>query len=149
MDLSRNLLYAHLNRLPLDSRLQEEKHRILSEILRFQNGLVKIALAFNFFEPVRAAMEISQCILQAIPVGGSPLLQLPGIDGALAHNLRMARKNSIMDIQDFLRLDEKARRNALASLDQRTYTQAVNIAKQIPVLVVSNVHFKGKDSIPS
>lgn len=104
---------------------------------------MQIALAFNFFEPVRAAMEISQCLLQAIPVGGSPLLQLPGVDAALARDLRMAEKNSVKSIQDLLHLDEAKRKKVLASLDQKTYSQAINIAKQIPILKMSNVHFKG------
>jgi translocation protein SEC63 len=104
---------------------------------------MQITLAFNFFEPVRAAMEISQCLLQAIPVGGSPLLQLPGVDVALARDLRMAEKNSVKSIQDLLHLDETKRKKALSSLDQKTYSQAINIAKQIPILKMSNVHFKG------
>ena len=88
-------------------------------------------------------MEMSQCLLQAIPVGGSPLLQLPGVDRALAKDLRMRPKNAVKSIQDLLRLDENERRKALGKLDEKTYTQAISIAKQIPVLILSNVHFKG------
>lgn len=104
---------------------------------------MQIALAFNFFEPVRASMEMSQCLLQAIPVGGSPLLQLPGVDNTLVRELRMRGKNAVKSIQDLLRLDEKERRKALGKLDDKTYAQAINIAKQIPILILSNVHFKG------
>jgi translocation protein SEC63 len=88
-------------------------------------------------------MEMSQCLLQAIPIGGSPLLQLPGIDNILAHSLRMREKHQIKNIQDLLRLSEKERRKALQGLDEKQYTQAMNIAKQIPILILSNVHFKG------
>jgi translocation protein SEC63 len=88
-------------------------------------------------------MEMSQCLLQAIPIGGSPLLQLPGIDNTLAHSLRMREKHQIKNIQDLLRLNEKERRKALRDLDEKQYTQAMNIAKQIPILVLSNAHFKG------
>ena len=88
-------------------------------------------------------MEMSQCLLQAIPVGGSPLLQLPGVDSTLVRELRMRGKNSVKSIQDLLRLDEKERRKALGNLDEKTYAQATSIAKQIPILILSNVHFKG------
>jgi preprotein translocase subunit Sec63 len=115
----------------------------VSETIKFENGLIQIALAFSFFEPVRAAMEMSQHLIQAIPVRGSPLLQLPGIDSTLASHLRMRKNNPIRTIQDLLRLDEKERRSALNSLDDEKFAQAVNISKQIPVLIVSNVHFKG------
>ena len=88
-------------------------------------------------------MVMSQCLLQAIPVGGSPLLQLPGIDNGLARNLRVRDKDRIKNIQDLLYLEEKERRKALGNLDEKTYSQAMSIARQIPILVVSNAHFKG------
>ena len=92
-------------------------------------------------------MEMSQCLLQAIPIGGSPLLQLPGISNTLGHELRIKQKLQIKSIQDLLALDEKERRKALKSLDDNTYTQAINIAKQIPILKLSNVHFKGLSNL--
>ena len=104
---------------------------------------MQIALAFNYFQPVRASMEMSQCLLQAIPTGGSPLLQLPGVDSTLVQELRMRKKNPVRSIQDLLRLDEKERRKVLGKLDEKTYAQAVSIATQIPILILSNVHFKG------
>jgi|SRR5579859_5322688 len=141
--MSRNLVNAHLNRVRLGPALEEEKIQIVGDALRFQSALMQIALAFNFLEPVRAAMETSQCLLQAIPTGGSPLLQLPGVDKALAADLALREKNPIRNIQSLLRMDEKERRKALEILDSKTYSQAMNIAKQIPILVLSNVHFKG------
>jgi preprotein translocase subunit Sec63 len=122
--------------------LEAKKLQIVAETLQFQNGLIQIALAFNYFEPVRAAMELSQCIIQAIPAGGLSLLQLPGVDIALVQNLRIATR-PIKTIQDLLRLDDADKRKALATLNQKTYSQAINIAKQIPILVLSNIHFKG------
>jgi len=122
--------------------LEAKKSQIVSETLRFQNGLIQIALAFNYFEPVNAAMDLSQCIIQALPAGGSSLLQLPGVDIALVQKLRMAPR-PIKSIQDLLRLNDADKRKALATLDKKTYSQVINVAKQIPMLVLSNVHFKG------
>ena len=113
------------------------------EALRLQNALIDVALAFNYFAPVRSAMEMSQLLLQAIPIGGSPLLQLPGFDASLIQKLRLRKEKSIYNIQGLLSLGESERRKALATLDDKTYSQAINIAKQIPILVISNVHFKG------
>jgi translocation protein SEC63 len=131
----------------LDPALETEKYQIVRETIKFQKGLMQIALAFNHFEPVRAAMETSQCLLQAIPVSGSPLLQLPGVDSALARELQIREKLPIKNLRDLLILDEKAQRKALESLDDKAFSQAINIAKQIPNLILSKVHFKGVPSL--
>jgi preprotein translocase subunit Sec63 len=88
-------------------------------------------------------MEMFQHIIQAIPVGGSLLQQLPGIDSKLAQHLEMRDKLAIKGVQDLMRLSEDERRRALESLDEAGYTLAMSIAKQIPILLVSNTHFKG------
>jgi len=117
----------------------------VGETIKFQNGLLQIALGFQYLAPVRAVMETSQCLLQAIPIGGSPLLQLPGVDKNVLRDVRMFSqgKSAVTNIQDLLRLDSTQRRKALARLDDKQFQRAINIAKNIPVLVVSNVHFKG------
>lgn len=76
-------------------------------------------------------------------MGGSPLLQLPGVDNTLASTLSRSEKNPIRNVQDLLHLNEQDRRKALEDLDDKTYARALSIAKQIPILLVSNVHFKG------
>ena len=106
-------------------------------------GLIQIALGFSYLEPVRASLRISQILVQAIPINGSPLLQLPGVTSTLAWNLRAQKRNPIRTVQDLLRLEPDEQRKALSSLDERHFSQAINVAKQIPILIVSNVHFKG------
>ena len=110
---------------------------------------MQIALGYQYFQPVRAAMEISQCLLQAIPLGGSPLLQLPCVDNNVFRDLRMFSqgKSPVRNIGDLLSLDTKDQRKALARLDDNQFQQAINIAKNIPILVVSNVHFKGTETV--
>jgi len=142
-DLAHNLIYAHLHRLDLDPALEAEKSQIIADTIKFHQGLIQIALAFNFFEPIRAAMELSQYLMQALPVGSSPLQQLPGIDAKLAQTLEMRDKGVIKGIQDLLGLNEEARRKALEELGEGTYGLAMSIARQIPILIVSNAHFKG------
>jgi translocation protein SEC63 len=90
-------------------------------------------------------MEISQHILQALPVGSYPLQQLPGIDKKLAQSLGM-ENHAVKTIQDLLALREDERRKTLEILDEQQYQLAMCVAKQIPVLVISNTHFKGTPS---
>jgi translocation protein SEC63 len=90
-------------------------------------------------------MEISQHILQALPVGSYPLQQLPGIDKKLAQSLGM-EKCSVKTVQDLLTLKEHERRKMLEVLDEQKYQLAMCVAKQIPILIVSNAHFKGTPS---
>jgi preprotein translocase subunit Sec63 len=139
---ARELLLAHLNRLELGPALDETKTQVATDAIKFQNGLIQIALAFNYFDPVRAAMEVSQRIVQAIPLDGSPLLQLPGISNEIVHELRLAEK-PVTSLKDLLRLNDSERREALKSLDDASFSKAMNIAKQIPRIIVKDVHFKG------
>ena len=126
-----------------------EKLQVVGETIKFQNGLLQIALGFQYLQPVRAAMETSQCLLQALPLGGSPLLQLPCVDKNVLRDLRMfsQAKSGVKNIQDLLSLDTTEQRKTLARLDDAQFQQAINIAKNIPVLVVSNVHFKGRKTL--
>jgi translocation protein SEC63 len=90
-------------------------------------------------------METSQYLLQAIPLGGSPLLQVPSVDNNVLRDLRLFSqgKSGVTNIQDLLGLDPQQQRKALSRLNEKQFQQAINIAKNIPILVVSNVHFKG------
>src|SRR5271169_2961584 len=135
-DLSRNLFHAHLNRIKLDPVLETEKLQVVGETITFHNGLLQIALAFQYLDPGRAAMETSQCLLQAIPFGGSPLLQLPGVDNNVLRDLRLFSqgKYGVTNIQDLLRLDPQQQRKALSRLTEKQFQQAINIAKNIPIL---------------
>jgi len=56
-------------------------------------------------------------------------------------------KSPVRNIGDLLSLDTKDQRKALARLDDNQFQQAINIAKNIPILVVSNVHFKGTETV--
>ena len=142
MDISRMLLYSHLHRVSLNTGV-EEKQQIVDDAFKFIPAVVQIGLGFNYFEPVRAAMEVSQHIAQALPLGASPLLQLPRVDSQLVTALSLRDKEPIRTLQQLLRLDEKERRKALDRLDNNSYSQAISIAKKIPLLVVTDVHFKG------
>jgi preprotein translocase subunit Sec63 len=88
-------------------------------------------------------MEVSQHLIQAIPIGWSPLLQLPGITPSIAKHLYFREKKPIRNIQDLLSLSQKERRVALENLDDEIFHQMINVAKQIPILMVSNIYFKG------
>jgi translocation protein SEC63 len=88
-------------------------------------------------------MELSQHILQAIPIGGSPLLQLPGITSNIAKDLLLHEK-PVRNIRDLLYLSRKEQRKVLEALTDEAFHQAIHIAEQIPTLIVSSIHFKGK-----
>lgn len=143
IDLIRNLLHAHLHRIKLPPSFENAKHKTVAEALELQNALIDIALAYNYFSPVRSAMDMFQLLLQAIPIGSSPLLQLPEIDNSIVQRLRVRKGKPVNNIQDLLALEDAERRQVLSMLDDEAYSRAVNIAKQIPILIVNNVHFKG------
>ena len=144
-DLSRNLIHAHFNHINLGPILAAEKIQVVSETIKFQNGLLHMALAFQYLEPVRGAMDPCQRLLQAIPLGELPLLQLPGFDKNVRRDLKMYSqgKTGLTTIQDLLSLESTEQREALSRLDDIQFHQAINIVKNVPILVVSKCTLQG------
>ncbi|OLL26569.1 Translocation protein sec63 [Neolecta irregularis DAH-3] len=136
------LLSAHLNRVQLQSKdLEKDQHVLLDNALRLQRGLLTIALAFGYLQPILTAMNLSQSIIQAIPIGGSPLLQITGITRDIVDKIH-GRRPDIQTVDDLMSLEDSERRFLLEDLDDKAYNEAMSVAKQIPLLDVVNSYFK-------
>lgn len=108
---------------------------------------MSIALAYGISGPVRSIYESLQNILQAIPPEAPPLMQLPHLNREMIVKIEEAAASSHrrhLNIQDFMDIAEARRREiALAAgLNTSQYLSAINVASQLPRLVVEHTFFK-------
>lgn len=95
--------------------------------------------------PLLGSYHTSQHLIQAIPPGGSPLLQLPHFTDKIARNIEQAVGKSPLSIQRFMSLSEATRRNLCVSSGQLSaaqYATAMSVSRQLPSLVVEKAFFK-------
>jgi translocation protein SEC63 len=88
---------------------------------------------------------MSQNLIQAIPPGGSPLLQLPYFTSKVVKSIEGEKARSHMSVQTFMKMSDARRRSLVVGsglLSDREYAAAVTVASQMPALVVSKAFFK-------
>ncbi|KAL1406187.1 secretory subunit [Vanrija albida] len=128
---ARALLWAHLLRIELEPELQEEQLAIIRLLPPLLNGLTNIALAHNWLKASLACYQLQAGLVQAVPVGTSPLAELPGI--------------SLKDAQELaITKDAEGRRwlERYIKADVPGHDEANKIAKKTLKLDVVSAEFK-------
>ena len=105
------------------------------------DAFISIALAFGFTNPILASYRASQTLIQAMPPGSSPLLQLPNMTRTSAKQIEDAAllsQRRHLNVQDLMDLPEVQRKELFsnAGLAASQYETAVAVASQLPRLVV-------------
>ena len=158
------LLWAYLGRIRLDgSKLDDgmyvqtiglciiannaaEKYEVAPQALSLNESFTAIALAFGNVPVILSAYHISQNLIQAIPPGFSPLLQLPYITPTIAVAIEGPNSHSHLTIQQFMAMPEYKRRKIATDqpnlLTPSQYNTAMSVARQIPLLKVEKAFFK-------
>ncbi|KAL1994023.1 hypothetical protein VTN49DRAFT_2692 [Thermomyces lanuginosus] len=140
------LLWAYLNRIDLeDPVLNEEKYEAGSIALSLTESFTAIALAFGNLIPIIGAYRISQCIVQAISPGSSPLLQLPYFTPKVVESVEGADVKTHLSVQKYLDMPEERRRSLTVGpglLTEDQYNSAIAVAKQLPLFAISKAFFK-------
>ncbi|TXT08671.1 hypothetical protein VHUM_02799 [Vanrija humicola] len=128
---ARALLWAHLLRIELEPELQEEQLAVLRILPSLLNGLTNIALAHNWLKTSLACYQLQSALVQAVPVGTSPLAELPGI------SLKDAQELSITKDAEGRRWLER-----YIKADVPGHDEANKIAKKTVKLEVVSAEFK-------
>lgn len=137
------LLWAYLARLPLgDTTLESEKYAVAPIAFLLNDSFTSIALAFGVVTPLLASYHVSQHIIQALLPEASPLLQLPYFTPELVEAIEGTDVTSHMSVHKFMSLPQSARRRLAAGLSDSQYATAIQVAQQMPNLVVSKAFFK-------
>lgn len=128
---ARALLWAHLLRLELEPELQEEQLAVIRLLPPLLNGLTNIALAHNWLKASLASYHLQSSLVQAVPVGTSPLAELPGI------SLNEAQELSITKDAEGRRWLER-----YIKADVTGHDEANKVAKHTVKLEVVSAEFK-------
>jgi translocation protein SEC63 len=139
------LLWAYLHRTELDdTSLNEGKFEAAPIAHALNQAFTSICLAFGNTAPVLASYAITQCLVQALPPDGSPLLQLPHFSSAIVKAIEGDSKTHLT-VQKFMQMPNAKRRELAVGKDllsERQYRAAVDVARQIPDFQVSKAFFK-------
>lgn len=140
------LLWAYLGRIDLgDASLDAEKFEAAPTALSLGEAFTAIALAFGNLRPILGAFQTSQSLIQAVPPGSSPLLQLPNFTNAVVKSVEGEHNKNHITVQQFMKMPETQRRSLTVGaglLTEKQYTDAIAVARQLPVLEVSKAFFK-------
>jgi translocation protein SEC63 len=137
------LLWAYLARVDLgDDTLESEKYAVAPVAFLLNDSFTSIALAFGVVAPLLASYHASQHIIQAILPDSSPLLQLPHFTPSMIQAIEGPDAKSHMSLQKFMSLPQLARRKLSKNLSDSQYATAMQVAQQMPNLVVAKAFFK-------
>lgn len=142
------LLWAYLGRTELDdSTLNDEKIEVAPTALSLNDAFVSICLAFMFTNPTVSAYKAAQSIIQAIPPGAPPLLQLPGLSREhikAIEEAALTSRRKHLSVQAFMDIPDSTRRDIVtkAGVTSSQYDALSKVASQLPRLVVEKTFFK-------
>lgn len=139
------LLWAHLGRVDLDDReLNEAKYEVAPIARLLNESFTAIALEYRTTSAILASYHTSQNLIQAMPPGASPLLQLPYITPEIAQRIEGTPKTHLT-LQQYMAIPESKRRSRSVGkglLTESQYQTVVAVASQIPHFQVAKAFFK-------
>jgi len=140
------LLWAYLGRVELDDQsLNQGKVEVAPIAHALNSSFTAIALAFGTTAPIMSSYLTAQNLMQALPPGASPLLQLPHFTPAIAKAVEGLDSKTHLTLQQYMALPEVYRRKISVGrglLTDSQYQTAMQIAKQLPRLQVEKAFFK-------
>lgn len=140
------LLWSYLGRVELDdTSLNKSKVEVAPIAHALNNSFTAIALAFGTTAPILASYSTAQNLMQAVPPGASPLLQLPYFTKKIAQSVEGADSRTHLTLQQYMALPEAYRKKLTVGkglLTESQYQTAMNVARQLPNFQVEKAFFK-------
>jgi translocation protein SEC63 len=140
------LLWAYLGRVELDdTALNQAKVEVAPIAHALNSSFNAIALAFGTTAPIMSSYLTSQNLIQAVPPGASPLLQLPHFTPEIAKAVEGLDSKTHLTLQQYMALPEAYRHKISVGkglLTDLQYQTAMTVAKQLPRLQVEKAFFK-------
>ncbi|KAH8658705.1 Sec63 Brl domain-containing protein [Tricladium varicosporioides] len=139
------LLWAYLGRVDLgDASLDQVKLEAAPIAHALNSSFTAIALAFGTTAPILSSYLTAQNLMQAIPPGGSPLLQIPYFTPAISKAVEGDAKTHL-SLQQYMGLPEAYRKRLTIGknlLTESQYQTAMKVVRQLPRLQVEKGFFK-------
>ncbi len=142
------LLYAHTLRIESgNKKLEQDKLRYASKAVSLLNGLLSISLAHNWLDTTLLLMQITQCMVQAVPLQDLPLaelLQLPHMNEALVKKLQDTNSLAKLGVQGFWKVPDAERKKVIldAGVSSKQYEEMVGVVGTWPRLELVDAFFK-------
>lgn len=122
-----------------------EKFEAAPIALSLNESYRAISLAFGNLRPMLGGFHTSQHLIQAVPPGSSPLLQLPYFTEKVVESVEGGASKDHLTVQKFMDMTEAKRRSLTVGaglLSDKQYEGAVSVAKQLPDLQICKSFFK-------
>jgi translocation protein SEC63 len=120
-----------------------EKFAVAPIAWLLNDALNIMSLAFSNIKPLLSTVHASQNLVQAIPPGGPPLLQLPYFTPAVVQSIE-ANVKEHLTVHEYLALPSNKRKKLSIGpglLTEQQYQSAVSTALQFPSMHIDNVWF--------
>ncbi|KXS20676.1 hypothetical protein M427DRAFT_52263 [Gonapodya prolifera JEL478] len=141
------LLYAHFARVrfgdsALEARWEEERKLVVEKSLHLVGAMLQTAAAnYPFTGNVIALIELGQCLVQALWIHQSPLLQLPYVDREIMKHTK-TKKREIKTIPQLLEMKPEDRQQLLRTLQPDQYRSCLLVAQGYPIVEVASAEAK-------
>ncbi|KAJ1668482.1 secretory subunit [Coemansia sp. RSA 1813] len=131
------LLHSHFFRVEIsDARLaDQQQHVVMTALTLVHRGLLQISTAHNWYNCSTLLMGISQMLVQGACSYDAPISQLPGITWETQHALYKDKK--LYSVNQLMRMSALEQREALQVLNDKQFSETVQVAKTIPRLEIA------------
>ena len=137
------LLWAYLGRIDLgDAELEKEKYSTAPTAFLLNNAFSSMTLPFQHLQPLLSTYHTAQHLMQATTPQNSPILQLPHFTQETVTKMTGTKAKSALTIQKLMDLPPQIRRKLCSDLGDTQYSQAMEVASQIPYLRLEKAFFK-------
>mmetsp|Transcript_27876 Transcript_27876/g.64977 ORF Transcript_27876/g.64977 Transcript_27876/m.64977 type:complete len:669 (-) Transcript_27876:109-2115(-) len=132
------LIWAHMQRLHhlMTPELRSDTEQLLKYSMKITQAMVEIACMREWFFTAQAMIEFRRCLVQALDVKSSQLLQIPHFNEEVLGHCRRG-KNSVSTLADFLSKDPEQRKGVSKMEPQQQLDIEAFISH------VSNMELKG------
>lgn len=142
------LLYAHTLRIDSgDKKLEQDKFKYAAKAVQLVNGMLSISLAHNWLETTLVLMQITQCMVQAVPLqdlATAELLQLAHMTPELVKKLHESNSLAKLGVQGFWKMPDSERKQVLtgAGVGAKEYDELIKVTGMWPRLELVDAFFK-------
>lgn len=140
------LLWAYLYRVDLgNEKMENAKLDVAPAAITLNRSFHSISLAFGNVQPLVASIRLSQCLIQAIAPGHSPLLQIPYFTKEIVSAIERDGGKNHWTVHRLMSVPEAERKKMCTGkgmLTESQYKTAMTFASSLPALKIESAFFK-------